>query len=138
MRAYLARQAAESKALRARNITIVKELKNGTRTAKELSVRHRLTVGAIRSLFAAAVGYPAPYSPRAAQSQSDYQRRSTTYLVKRARAIVAARKKGQTFGSLAIRFGVTPARIRMIHVVATRRHYVARLLKQREKLVWAK
>jgi hypothetical protein len=130
MRAYVVRQVARVKAIAVRNAAIVKDIQAGTRTVKELAERHEVHVGTIRGIFAKATGRPAPYEARAIQCKCPFPRRSTAYMVKRALAIVAARKKGVTYRELADRFGLTPERVRTIHHVTTRRDYVAKLLSK--------
>lgn len=122
---YAARLAASTKVTAARNAGIVKEIQTGTRTARELAGFYKVQVGTIRGIFARATGHPAPYEPSGAI------RRSLAYVRKRARAIIAARKKGVTYQVLADRYGVTAQRVRAIYVDATRRDYEARLRKRR-------
>ncbi len=131
MRAYVVRQVARGKAKAARNVTIVKEIKAGTRTVKELAARYKVCEATIRGIFADATGRPAPCEPSAAQLLYSPHRLSLAYRRKRALAIVAARKEGVTYRVLAERFGVTCSRVRMIHWYATRENYEARCRKQR-------
>lgn len=131
MRAYVVRQVTRGKAKAARNVTIVKEIKAGTRTVKELAARYKVCEATIRGIFADATGRPAPYEPSAAQLLCSPQRLSLAYRRERALAIVAARKKGVTLRKLADRYGVTRERIRSIYVDATRDDYEARCRQRR-------
>jgi DNA-directed RNA polymerase sigma subunit (sigma70/sigma32) len=84
-------------------------------------------------IFANATGRPAPYAPRAQESQPDYRHRSIAELRKRVRAIVAGRKTGMTFHALAEQHGVTGNRVRQIYERAIRRPPTVRLKRWKKR-----
>jgi hypothetical protein len=128
--AYLARQAAMAKDRARRNKVIVKALKSGAATVPELAHRYGVTAGTIRSIYAATAGHPVPYAIRTGNFAHCNRRHSAAYLVKRALAIVEARQLGVTLRVLADRFDVGPERIRQLHHLATRRDYVAKVIRK--------